>query len=217
MIKALIFDMNGVIVDDEPLHERAFKVVCRDYGHDLSRDTYKKLCLGKTDRDGFLNIIKEFNLNGIKVNELVSAKSKEYDILSKTGLMPVAGVVEFIKKHSRNYLLAVVSGASSKEIENTLEIFKVKDLFKVVVGAEDITKSKPDPESYLKAARLLNIEPEECIVFEDSVSGVQAAKLAGMKCVAITTSCTKGDLRLADAFAGSFLNIDKGLKSIIDA
>lgn len=209
MIKAIIFDMNGVIVDDEPVHERAFREVLKNYGVNLSPENYRELCFGKTDRDGFISVVENFSLGRSLLNELAEAKAKKYQELIAGDLQPVPGVVDLIANLSKKYKLALASGAIRPEIEMTLGLFGLEKYFSVVVSGEEVEVGKPNPEQYLLTARKLGEGPNSCLVVEDSQSGVQAAKAAGMACLAITTSFSQSELMLADKVIDDFSEVDE--------
>lgn len=207
MIKAVIFDMNGVIVDDEPVHEKAFQEILKNYGVDLTSADYEKLCLGKTDRDGFIGVIRKFSLAENLLEELLEQKSKKYLELASGNAKPFPGVIDLIKRLNEKYSLALASGAIRSEIDMTLELFEIEKYFPVVVSGEEVAVGKPNPEHYILTAQRLKLNPEECLVIEDSKSGVQAAKAAGMKCIAITTSHKRDELAFADRVVDNFSEI----------
>lgn len=198
MKKVVIFDMNGVIVNDENVHFLAFQNVLNNLGVDLSEESYNIMCLGKTDKAGFENIIKFFNLKDIRIEDLLENKSQKYLDLVEGNIETYPGLLEMVNDLSRKYVLALASGANSLEIKKITEYFKIKDFFKVIISAEDVKNGKPDPEPYLLTAERLGVLPEDCFVIEDSRSGVSSAKSAGMVCIAITTNLAKEDFSEAD-------------------
>ena len=193
-----LFDMNGVIVNDEHLHERATKHTLQQHGHMCTTADYKKYFAGRTRDAG----MKQFGLaNQATYDYLQLAEEKDaaYQLFAKEGVESVAHVVEFIERMSADGTrMAVVTGAPRKEAKHFLELFDVADHFLQIVTGEDITLSKPHPEGYLKAAAMLQVSPRECIVVEDAPNGVKAAKRAGMRCIAVTTSHHAEDLHEAD-------------------
>lgn len=210
-IKAIIFDMNGVIVDDEPVHELAFKSVLKNYGVKLTSSDYRKLGMGRTDKEGFEAMIKKFGLKNMDINELIAKKSKKYLELIPARIKSVPGVVELIKKLVNRYPLALASSSTRQEIEMVLGCFKIKKYFPVIVSAENITHGKPEAEPYLLTAKKLGVDPISCLVIEDSKSGIISAKRAGMQCLAITTYHNESDLKNADYVIESFNQMPKSL------
>jgi beta-phosphoglucomutase len=195
--KAILFDMDGIIVDSEPLHVAAFQIVLKDHGYDLSREQYKQHFAGRTDEAGFRHY---FNFMGepIEVPIIMHEKAKTYLALAASQLVPYPDVIEFIQNLAKHKVrLALVTGSLRAEAEVTLKAFNLTGLFSAIIAAEDIDHSKPNPEGYLKGAKALSVEPADCIIIEDAPSGVQAAKAAGIRCVAVTNTHTAEEL--ADA------------------
>ena len=206
-ISTIIFDMNGVIIDDEPLHEAAIKEVCLLRGITFFSDEYKKLYMGVSDKTCFQIIIQKYNLVGAGIEELLTQKTIIYKQLLASNIKEVPGVVQAIETLSKTFDLALASSATREEIEMILKHFKIKSYFKEIVSTEDVSLCKPNPEPYLLVAEKLNVSPEFCLVIEDSISGVSSARAAGMKCIAITTNNNKQDLCDADFIIDNFSKI----------
>ncbi len=211
MITTIIYDMNGVIIDDENLHELAFKKVCLELGIKLSHQNYKDLCMGKTDKEGFEEILKEFSINNYNIEHLITKKAEIYLKLLPSSIKTYPGVLKSLKRLSKNFRLALTSSSSKKEIHLITSILKIKDLFEVIVSADDVRKGKPDPEPYLITANKLGEKPKNCLVIEDSKSGVASAKAAGMRCIAITTTHKIQDLKKADFIIQNFSELTNNL------
>ncbi len=191
---AVLFDMNGVIVDDEPLHLLAFQRVLADMGQELTHDDYKKFFAGKTDSDGFKAYLTHNNLD-FELGKLMGKKAQAYMDLAEGVIKPYPGVVEFIKSLSGYGIrLALVTSSLRVEAETVLRAFELADLFDVVVTADDITNGKPDPEGYLRGATGLGVVPALCVVVEDAPSGLAAAKAAGMRCAAVLNTHSEVEL-----------------------
>lgn len=192
--KAVLFDLDGVILDSEPLHVAAFQATLQEYGHDLRGHEYKEFFAGRTDKEGFERYFRFIN-ETVELPVVMDKKMKAYIALASDQLQPYPGVVSMIRELSQHAKLALVTGSLKIEAEVALAACGIQDCFDVVVAAEDVENGKPDPEGYLKAARLLDIPPEQCVVVEDSPSGVQAALNAGIECIAITNTHTREELR----------------------
>lgn len=204
--QAVLFDMDGVIVDSEPLHVAAFQAILKGYGHDLSNDQYKEHFAGRTDEAGLKQYF-DFIGETVELPVIMDKKAKAYLELAADELKPYPGVIEFIQDLAkRDMRLALVTGSLKSEAEITLKAFNLTDYFSAVIAAEDIEHSKPNPEGYLKGAKALGISPADCIVIEDAPKGVQAAKAAGIYCVAVTNTHT------AEESAGATRIVDQ-LKS----
>lgn len=197
-----LFDMNGVIVDDEHLHEQATKFTLKNHGHICTSADYKKYFAGRTRDAG----MKQFGLAydaTYNYIQLAEEKDAAYQLLAKEGVRPVQHVVDYIGHlNAIGARMAVVTGAPRKEAKHFLELFDIADNFSQIITGEDITLSKPHPEGYLKAAAMLQVPPEACVVVEDAPNGVRAAKRAGMRCIAVTTSHSEAELQEADWVVG---------------
>jgi len=209
MIKAIIFDMNGVIVNDENIHEMAFVKTVEKYDVKLSHQDYLECCAGKTDRRGYKEIEEKFGV-AFDVDALLKEKWEMYPKLFPKYKKSFDGVLELIKKLSKIYTLALTSSSSRSEIDLITKEFGVDKYFELIISASDVKNGKPDPEPYLKTAELLNVDSKECVVIEDSSAGVKSAKSAGCFCVAITTTHTKKDLQEADFIINYFSEINQG-------
>ena len=202
-LRAILFDFDGTIADSEPLHLAAFQEVLVEMcDYRLEEKEYIKDYLAFDDRNFFLNFSKNHNLglNESEIVNLMAAKKSHFETKSED-IIFFEGVLDFIKELSRSFPLAIASGALESEIKSPLEKVGALSFFEVVVSAEMVTNGKPDPESFLHALSLLNekrtgdkIHPEECLVFEDSIYGVQAANKSKMRSIAVTTSLSYDEL-----------------------
>ena len=206
MLRAIIFDCDGVIADTEPLHFAAFQRVLAEEGFTLTQEEYLKTYLAFDDRGCFTTALSSSGSppSAERLAELIARKSAYIDPMMQTHLRAFPGVTSFIHRLAENYPLAVASGALRHEVEMILDCAGVRDCFQAVVTAEDVSRGKPDPEGFLQAAARLTarnratIEPRQCLVVEDSKHGVRAGRLAGMKVLAVTNSYPKAQLAEAD-------------------
>ena len=210
MIQAIIFDMDGVIVNSEPIHDKASDIVLKKYGIKLDKKTDNEInneFRGCTEKFFWKTFSKRF---GLKQNykDLIKEKQLTYLDLIKKHTEPVQGCSDLIKVLKTKYKIGLASSSSAKEIDFILTKLKIKKYFDVITSGEFIEKSKPAPDIYLETATKLGVKPKNCLVFEDAVNGVKAAKAAGMKCIAITTSFGKKDLKEADLIIDSFKGFD---------
>ncbi len=202
MIKAVIFDMDGVIIDSEPLHQKIEVKMFSDLGISVPFEVHCTF-VGTTTRNMCEILKKRYNLSQ-SVDELVHMKDERYiDYLRRNennDVLPVPGVLDLIRElRGRGVKLAIGSSAPVREIELVMDIFNIRQYFAAVASGEEVPKSKPAPDTFLLAAKKLGVRPEECIVIEDSDNGVRAAQNAGMKCVAFRNPKTKPqDLSFAD-------------------
>jgi len=215
MIKAVLFDMDNVIVDSEEIHLDAEEILFLK--HNITRDPKEVAKYsGVKDDIMFDDFIKKHNVNSTP-EEMMKQK---WDLLHKAlneNTIPIKGVIELIKKFKEKGLkLAVVSSSYENIVMLVLNNLNIKDYFNVIVTGSDNLKSKPSPECFLEAAKRLNTAPEECLVIEDAEHGVEAAKSAGMKCVGFVYP--KGydqDISKADIIVDDFrkLDLEKALKN----
>jgi len=208
MIKAVIFDMDGVIVDSEPMHIEAEKQILLKYGVEISADELRRYT-GTTAEFEFTELIRKYRLN-TTVDTLFREKETTLFRLLEKKTKPTKGVIRLIRSLKRQGLkLAIASSGHRKLVHYFLRRLKIVNCFDSVVCAEDITRSKPDPEIFLKAAKSLSLDTVECIVIEDSALGVEAAKSAGMKCIAFRNpNSGNQDLSKADLVIDDFAKLD---------
>lgn len=211
MLKAVIFDMDGVLIDSEYVHYVANKETMKKwFDIDVTYEYYKQF-IGGTVEKMWQIIIKDFGL----INETPEHLNKLTDevlcdLIKESGYPEVPGVACFVKQLKEKGLkLAVASSASMSRIELNLEKICLKEYFDVKVSGQDIGRSKPDPTVFLKACEGLGYEPSECIVIEDSMNGVLAAKNGNIPCLGfINKNSGDQDLSKADALFESFENLD---------
>ena len=192
----VIFDLDGVIIDSEPLHKRAWKSVFEEEGI-LLKDEELAKSIGTTDRSLIKRIIRENNLDP-DFGKWYEKKRERYNSLLKNNLRVFPGAVSLIKKLHEGYSLAVASSAWLKNIKFVLNKLELNGYFKVIVGRDDVKNHKPNPDVYLLAREKLGLPNYKCIVIEDSLAGIGAAKKAGMKCVAVSNSFPPERLKEAD-------------------
>ncbi|MBI3988654.1 MAG: HAD family phosphatase [candidate division NC10 bacterium] len=195
MPQALIFDMDGVIVDSEPLHLLATQRALQLIGRDLSEEEYYRRYVALTDRELFEALLGK---GDPQVEPLMVEKQRLYQELAASGVRPYPATVAFIKRAQEVLPLAIATGATREEAEEALQRLGIRDAFRIVVSAEDYERGKPDPAPYLLAAHRLGVLPSRCVVIEDSKEGVRAAKAAGMVCLALTHTHAKAELAHAD-------------------
>ncbi len=186
--QAFIFDLNGTMIDDMQYHISAWRDILNNELHaGLSRDEVKQQMYGKNE-ELLIRIFGKDHFTKEEMNRLSMEKERRYQKAFLPHIKLIKGLDEFIKiSFEKNILLAVGSAAIMFNIDFILDNLHIRKYFSAIISADDVEVSKPDPETYLKAAQLLNIAPTECIVFEDAPKGVEAAANAGMKSIVITT------------------------------
>ena len=203
--------MNGVITDDEDIHELSTKEVFYNIGVHLTTEIYQELCLGRTDIAAFKDIIEKFEIENQHIEALIAAKSLKYQRLIKGNLKVYPGVIQLIKDLYKKYTLALTSSSTFEEVHTVVKQLDIKDLFNVIVSSKDVIHGKPQPEPYLLTAVRLSVKCDNCLVIEDSENGVRSAKSAGMKCIAITNTEDRIKLTLADKIISSYSTITDDL------
>jgi HAD superfamily hydrolase (TIGR01509 family) len=209
MIRAIIFDFNGVLVDDEAVHFELFREVLAVEGIALSEREYQAEYLGYDDRGCFEVALERAGQSNARdrVDALIARKASRYEALAETGLRFFPGAAEVISNLADRWPLAICSGALRGEIEFALARLGVSDRVGAIISAEDTQRCKPDPEGYLLALEALrsvvgdDLDARRCLVVEDSLAGVQSAKAAGMWTVAVAHTYPADQLRSAGADA----------------
>jgi HAD superfamily hydrolase (TIGR01509 family) len=204
MITTIIFDMNGVITDDEEIHEIATQEIFKSIGIDLTSEIYRELCLGRTDLASFKDLMKHYEVRDQNMEELIAAKSSRYQLLIQGNLKVYPGVISLIKRMHQKYTLALTSSSTFDEVHTVVDQLDIRKYFKIIVTSKDVVHGKPDPEPYFLTAKKLNVGCENCLVLEDSENGVQSAIFAGMKCVAIPNTEDRGKLIKADQIIDTY-------------
>ncbi len=214
MIKAILMDFNGVIIDDEPLQMKAYQEILKDEGIDLTEENYYA-SMGMDDvtflESAYRRAEKDFTDNRISaIREAKTAKWREM-VEREIPLFP--GVENFVKKMSQSFALGIVSMARREEIEFVLDATNMRGSFSVIISAEDVTNCKPDAECYHKGFNLIDaartrvgsnpIVHGDCLVIEDAPQGIIAGKAAGLMTLGITNTVSAEKLRAAGADAVS--------------
>ena len=211
---AFIFDMDGVLVDSNPFHKIALKQFCEKYGYSLTEKELREKIYGRTNKDWIVNIFG--NIGEEKIQQYANEKETLYRQLYANDIVPLKGILSFLDKLDENNIpRAIGTSAQRANVDFTLSKTKMDKYFEVILDDTYIVHSKPDPEIYIKAAAALRLTNANCIVIEDSLSGVQAGKAAGSKVIGITTTHTPKELGEADLIIDDFVNLDP--KKLISA
>jgi HAD superfamily hydrolase (TIGR01509 family) len=214
VLKAIIFDFDGVLADTEPLHFRMFRQVLHEEGLPLSEQDYYQKYVGLDDRGCFQAVLVAHGRPALPetVRRLVERKAALMLELIKVTPVVYRGIEDFVKGAAGRYRLAIVSGALRHEIELILQSAGLRSSFEHITAAEDIRNGKPDPEGYLYALQALNrraaVQASDCLVIEDTVAGIQAAHAAGMRCLAVSTTYPADQLAGAEAVASTLKGYD---------
>lgn len=184
MRRCVIFDMDGVIIDSEPLHHKCEREMFSMFGIEVSNDEHSTF-MGTTDESMWTKVNEQHGLP-MNVADAMQMKKKLYltQLKNEPNLRPIQYIPELITELSKNgFLLALASSSPIEQIEYILKEFEIEPYFQSIVSGEDVERGKPSPDIFLEVAQQLGISPEQCMVIEDSKNGVRAAKDAGMMCV----------------------------------
>jgi HAD superfamily hydrolase (TIGR01509 family) len=219
LLRAIIFDFDGILVDSEPLIMKLVQEIAAREGWTLSEEEYYRDYLALDDRGVLEHLWRSHgrSLSLARRNELLAWKARAYERIIQDGLPPIPGAREFVLSAAQHFPLAIASGSLRAEIEHLLLKLDLREKFAVLATADDCDRSKPDPEIYLKAlARLQELPPlhepllaaGECLAIEDAPLGVVAAQAAGMKCLALAHSRPLAELQHADRIANEFADVN---------
>jgi HAD superfamily hydrolase (TIGR01509 family) len=203
MIRGVLFDMDGVLADSEPFICQAAIMMFAETGLKVIPDDFK-LFVGTGENKYISGVAEKY---GLKV-DIEKAKARTYKIylsIIRGKLKPLPGAIAFIRKcRDTGLKTAVATSADAIKMEaNLKEIGLSSSAFNATINGLDVEKKKPFPDIYNKAAERIGLKPEECLVVEDAVSGIKAAKSAGCRCLAVTTSFNRSKLSEADWICSS--------------
>jgi len=190
--KAFLFDLNGTMINDMPYHIKAWHGILNELGADISMAKMKEECYGKNHE--LLERILPGRFSVQEKDRMSLAKEKQYQNEFRSELQLIKGLDSFLRRtHDAGIKMAIGSAAIMFNIDFVLDGLNIRHYFDVLVSADNVTESKPDPETWLTCAAQLGVLPQDCLVFEDVPKGVEAALHAGMDCVVITTMHRRED------------------------
>ncbi|KQR71023.1 HAD family phosphatase [Pedobacter sp. Leaf176] len=205
--KALLFDLNGTMIDDMDYHNKAwYQILNDDLNANISYEEVKKQMYGKND-ELLKRVFGDDYFTQEQLDEISIKKEKIYQLGYAQDLSLIAGLGQFlINAEKSGMLMAIGSAAIPFNIDFVLDGLNIRSYFKAIVSANDVETSKPNPETFLKGAEALGVQPEDCLVLEDAPKGVEAALRANMKCIVLSTAHN----------AEEFLNYPNVLKVVSD-
>lgn len=209
MLKAVIFDLDGVIIDSEPLHFEADVLTMRDYGMELTEAVLISY-VGTSGPEMWAELIGKYGIPDTLPNIIAKQLHHKKELLAEATLTAIPGVRELLEciKHS-GFRIGLASSSSRFFIEAVITSLGIAGYFEAVASGEEVALSKPAPDVFLRAAELLGVKPEHCVVIEDSANGVRAAKAAGMRCIGfVNLNSGMQDLAAADLIVEAIGEID---------
>lgn len=189
-VHGAVFDMDGTLLDTEPLYKAGWLSLLPEYGVEVDESTYHALIPGRTGRAVAHEI---FGLPIEQSDELVGRIMRQFWEIAATGLEPLPGLIPVLDRLS-HLPMAVATSNRRADALRIIDALGLPHRFRTLIGAEDVQRGKPDPEPFLRAAAVLGVAAERCVAFEDSVNGVASAMAAGMFCVGIGPAALDADL-----------------------
>jgi len=204
----IIFDIDGVIIDSEPIHHRAERILLSNYGVTITNEALHAFA-GKDASQLLKGFINQYQLP-VEFSSFYQQHQTNLERVFQTSKIPGTNAIPLIHEiHRRNIPLALASSSHRKLIQLVLDRLKLSTFFQVIIGGDEVERGKPFPDIYIETARRLNKAPGLCIAIEDSKNGVQSAKDAGCFCVGyVNPNSGKQDLRRADKIIDHFSNIN---------
>jgi HAD superfamily hydrolase (TIGR01509 family) len=190
MIKAVIFDFDGIIIDSEPMHFEAHRRALWEAGMDLTLDDYFQYGLAKGDKDLCLKMAEKYGI-ALDIKKILGRKREIYQEIFDKGAKLENDAINLIERLKDKYTLAIASSSSRESLDYACDRLDIKKYFSVIVSGSDVEKVKPAPDIYLKAAELLGLAIDECLSIEDSETGLEASVKAGIKCIACPREFTR--------------------------
>jgi beta-phosphoglucomutase family hydrolase len=206
-IKAVIFDLDGTMLDNNSYHLSAWRQYLTDIGIQISDEAYRKYINGRTNKDA-IEYIYQRNMTSEEAMVYTLEKEAVYRRIYEPFIKPVEGLtalLEFLQAH--NLPIGIATSGIRVNIDFMFDHIPIRKFFSAIINSEHITHGKPHPEIFLKTAEALQVSPEYCLVFEDAAVGVKAAKAAGMNVVALTTTQTAAELVESDLIIKNFFDL----------
>jgi HAD superfamily hydrolase (TIGR01509 family) len=215
MIQAVVFDMDGLMIDSEPLHKEAWRATLRRFGHEMNEALFARLMGLRISEDAVL-LREHFHLSASA--EALARQRNDLFLASLPGRVEaMPGLRELMAEIGRRRLrCALATSGECRYVDTAMRELKLDGVFDAMVVAEDVTRGKPSPDVYLLVAQRLGLPPARCLVLEDAPNGVRAAKSAGMKCVAVPNDMTRSlDLAGTDAILPSLVAVRESLDTLM--
>lgn len=205
--QAVLFDMDGVVIDNLPYHVDAWLLFCERKNIPLTREVFYRELNGMNSKDTF-EWFYQREMSRAEVEVLEEEKELIYREFYRDHIKPAPGLLEFLKRlRAQGIKTALATSAGPGNIDFIVDGLGIREQFDAIIGGAEVQKGKPDPEIYLKAADLVGINPSACWVIEDSLQGIAAGQAAGMRVVGISTSHTAAELAHTDVVRPDFVDL----------
>ncbi len=212
MDKALIFDMDGLMIDSERLYFEVERGLARRYGKEVRDETLWRM-MGRTPLEGLTIYVRELDLP-LSPAEAVAVRNDLMRERMKNDLRPMPGLFHILDAFRGRRKMAVSTGAPREFLDLAVDTLAIRDRFDALLASDEITRGKPDPEIFLKTCERLDVPPDRAVVLEDSANGVIAGKQAGCAVIAVPNDYTRGqDFSRADAVAADLLEAERIVRS----
>jgi beta-phosphoglucomutase len=218
MIRAVIFDLDGTLVDTEPLHFAAFNTVLRSDGIEIPLDEYTARLIGLNDHDCFSTVLRESGKDDSEphVADLIARKAAVYQAIIAERDVLYPGAEKFVRDCAQRFPLMIATGTLHVEAETILRRAGLRELFLDIIAADDVERGKPEPDGFIAALGRIGyllrqrdpVLADECLVVEDTQAGIEAGHRAGMKVLALCQSAPASELAAADVVRDSISSLD---------
>jgi len=212
--RAVIFDFDGVLVDSEPLHVRAWQVLFAQHGVEATEEEFEH-GIGMLDADWIRYLFARRGQTADPRWWQEAKRSVFHELLARN-VRPFPGVVDLVRRLSGEFRLGVASNSWHENIDTALRVLGIRACFGALTGLDDVERHKPHPEACLATASRLGVPPGACVVIEDSPLGIQAAKAAGMRCIGVPNTLPAERLAGADLLVGSLADAEAILRFVRD-
>ncbi len=207
---SVLFDLDGVVANTMEYHAKAWLAFCKKRGFKITRQLFFHYFTGRVNKE-ILEYLFKRKLTKAELKKFIAEKENLYRKLYRPHVKPVKGLLRFLSQLKKARIkIALGTAAPPENVKFILGATKTKKYFKNIVNATHIKLGKPNPEVYFKAAKKINAQPKNCIVFEDAMNGIKAARRAGMKVVAVATTHKARELKHADMVIKDFTKINIG-------